>query len=104
MGHLIRRKSRLALGRRIPPHLTLGSPSGAISISTDVELTLGCCLRLARARPRLPAPPRIPQVTISPAMANVRESLKIASRRLLPRPSEALASMSAAKDSQRHPA
>jgi hypothetical protein len=58
---------------RAPP--TLGSPSGAISASSDARLALGCCLCLIRARPRLPTPSRIPQVITPPTVAKVREKL-----------------------------
>jgi hypothetical protein len=103
MGHLIRRKSRQTLRHKTSPHPTLGLPSGAISASPDAELALRHHLRLARARPRLPAPPRIPQTTTPLTMAHVRENSTIASGRLPPRPSLALTSISATKDTQRHP-
>jgi hypothetical protein len=47
MGYLIRRKSRLALGRKTLPRPMLGLPSSTISASPDVW-----------ARPRVSSPPR----------------------------------------------
>jgi hypothetical protein len=73
------------------------------SASPDAGLALGHHLRLARARPWLPAPPRIPQTATPLTVAHVRENSAIALGRLLTRPSSALTLISAAKDTQRHP-
>jgi hypothetical protein len=64
----------------------------------------GAVSALSRAQPRLPAPPRIPQAATPPTMIHVRKGSTIASERLLPRPSRALTSISAAKESQHYPA
>jgi hypothetical protein len=78
-------------------------PQAQNSASPDAGLALGHRLRLARARPRLPAPPRIPQTTTLLTMAHVRENSTIFTGRLPPRPSLALTSISASKDTPRHP-
>src|SRR5690348_16737681 len=59
MGHLIRRKSRLPLGRKTLPRPTLGSPSGAIFVSPD-----------AWARPRVPSPPRLSSASATYSTTN----------------------------------
>jgi hypothetical protein len=59
-GHVIRQKSGPALGRNF--------------VSPDAGLTLGTKLRLARARPWLPAPPRIHEGPLLRTVARVIES------------------------------
>jgi hypothetical protein len=77
MEHQTRRKSKPGLRRKTPPRPTLGLPSGTISASPDAELALGHRLHLARARPRLPAPPRTPQTTTLLTVAHVRKDSTI---------------------------
>jgi hypothetical protein len=84
-GHTVRQKCRPDFGCEILPRPTLGSTSGAV-------------FRLARARPRRPAPPRIPQEATLSTLVHVKEDSVMTSGRLSPRLSPALLSVSVTGD------
>jgi hypothetical protein len=85
MGHLIRREKQTG-------------PRAPTSASLDAEFGLRWFLCLARARPRLPTPPRVPRAATPPIVAHVRDGSTNASERLPPHPSRALTLINATRN------